>query len=219
MIIQLTEAEIVQGATVGAQRNVKKMVDGYRPILPNNCPDNQVWDNISEGACAEIALAKYFGIPYDPGYAGAMDVGEFDVRQSSHKEGHLLIQRWDKDRLTVAIFGKFGTYRIAGCFYNPVALQPKYWGNPLFEKRPCHAVPEKDLIPFTTMTDLEKIKATEIEKHRHQCDVRQLLNYYFENRCKYEEVIAKRGKNNQTFLDFVDQGTKGNKGDTNEWFD
>lgn len=219
MEIKLTAEEIAMGAFYGAQRKAPDMVLGKRPLLPNGCPDNEIWNNQAEGALGEMALAKHLGIEYDPGFAGAHDVGEFDVRTTHHENGHLLIQSYDKERLTVLVIGRFGTYRIMGCFYNPVAKQPKYWGNPLFEKRPCYAVPESDLIQFTNMTDLEKIKADEIQKHKHQCAVRQLLVYYFTDAKSYNTFIEKEGKDNPIFWDFVDQGKKGNKGDKNEWFE
>lgn len=219
MEIKLTADEICKGAYYGAKRKADKMVAGVRPLLPNNCPDDQIWNDQVEGALAEMAVAKALGIEYDPGYAGAYDVGEFDVRATHHKDGHLLIQSYDKDRVTILVIGRFGHYRIVGCFYNPMAKQSKYWGNPKFQKRPCYAVPETDLIKFTTMDELEKIKADLIQKHKHQCAVRQLLAYYFTNKKAFKEFVEKRGKSDPIYLDFLEQGKRGNKGEGNEWYE
>lgn len=207
MIIQLTTDEM-RKCEAGGHSRIQSNVDAGRPLMPNNCPEDKVWDYAKEGAMGEMAVAKLLGLEWSVGSKGALDVGEYDVRQTKHEDGHLLLQKWDKPRVTILVTGKENTFRAVGYLYNPYGMIEKYWRA---IKRPCYWVPQTDLIKFTTMDELEK--------YRHQCDVRQLLVYHFTDKEKFRQVIEIRGKDNQAYRDFIDQGMKGNRGNQDEWYE
>ena len=182
--------------------------------MPNNCPLDDAWDYAAEGAMGEMAVAKLLGLEWSIGTRGGLDVGEYDVRQTKYHDGHLLLQPWDKARVNILVTGKEGKYQAVGYLYNPYGMIPKYWRGDI--KRPCFWIPQKDLVPFTTMEDLEKYRVTETTKH--QCAVRQMLKWHFEGKKEaIAEFVSKRGKDDPIYIHFIEQGKKGNKGDDGVW--
>ena len=206
-MIQLTPEEMSIAASAGCDRIIDNIKHGRKKI-PNNCPDEQIWNDAVEGAMAEMALCKLWGKEWDAGFKGSLDVGEYDVRSTKYKNGSLLLQKWDNNRINILITGSFGKYNVVGYLYNPYGQVNKYWRAE--EKRPCFWIPQKDLVPYTNMKDLEKYK--------HQCAVRQLLIYYKEMGSQaYAKYCLDKAIDPWLREEVRDQYKKGNKGEKDDW--
>lgn len=210
MIINLTVYEMEMAALVGVQRILENHQTGVSN-LTYNASASMLWQNGVLGALGEMILAKAANRYWSKGERGDTDVNGIDVRTTAYETGSLLLHKEDDDhRVSVLVIGSIGTFRIVGYIRNKEGKEKGTWEERK-EGRPCFYVKQKDLIPFTNMEDLEKFK--------HQCDVRQLLIYHFTDKEKFRQVIEIRGKDNQAYRDFIDQGLKGNRGNDGEWYE
>lgn len=208
-MIELSVEEMGICAQGGAIRVANNIVNGLAK-MPNNCPDDEVWHDAVEGAMGEMAVAKTLGIEWSVGTKGGLDVGQFDVRQTKYPKGQLLLQKWDKNRVNILVTGQFGKYKVIGYLYNPYGMVPKYWRGDI--ERPCYWIPQQDLIPFTTMENLEK--------YRHQCAVRQLLVYFKEmGPAPFQKYISEKRIDPWLVEEARDQYRKGNRGEKDVWFE
>jgi hypothetical protein len=98
--IQLTSPEIYIASQIGVMRNVashqRNLPRGNRDAEANN--DHQ-WETDINGALAELAVAKAYGVYWNPSVnvGKAADVGVIQVRSNTRKNGHLIIRKSDKD--------------------------------------------------------------------------------------------------------------------------
>ena len=100
-----------------------------------------------EGALGEIVIAKHFKIFWGKGSYGADDVGPYEVRQTHHAHGSLIVHPTDKDdKRYYLVTGILGNYVIRGYMYARDAKQQKYWSDPQGTNRPAYFVPQNDLI-------------------------------------------------------------------------
>lgn len=197
-------------ALVGVQR----ILENHQNKVSNltyNASSATLWQNAVSGALGEMVLAKAANRYWSKGERGDPDVDDMEVRTTVYPNGSMLLHPDDDDhKVSILVTGSIGNFKIVGYIRNKEGKEKGTWEERK-EGRPCFYVKQENLIPFTNMEDLEKFK--------HQCAVRQLLVYYFTDAKSYNTFIEKRGRDNPIFWDFVDQGKKGNKGDTNEWFE
>lgn len=110
----LTMDEVRAACYHGVQRRIKKL-NGERQDRAQG--KRSTWDNEMEGACAELAFAKYYGVFWG-GLSGlrAADCLGFEIRWTNHFDrGGLLIYRNDQDdRRFVLVDGFAPEYRIIG---------------------------------------------------------------------------------------------------------
>ena len=98
--VTLTAPENYIAAQIGVMRNVashqRNLPRTNRDAEANN--DHQ-WETDINGALAEIAVAKAYGVYWDPSVnvGKAADVGIIQVRSNTRKNGHLIVRKSDKD--------------------------------------------------------------------------------------------------------------------------
>lgn len=129
-IVTLTAYELVMAGTVGVKR--------YATVIARKIKDPHgqewnpgSWDRHIEGACGELACAKYLGRFWsgsvDTFHAGA-DIGNDIQVRTSGKDDYCLIV-YDSDPDAHAYFllvGALGSYRIAGWLYGHEAKRAEW---------------------------------------------------------------------------------------------
>jgi len=145
--VKLSLQEVYVGASAGIVRRISGIARGGTET--NNCPVDGGWQRDIEGALAEMALAKHFGLFWSGiEKINAGDVGEYEVKHSSHNKARLLVPL-NNDRLDNwfwLVTGLHGSYTIHGCMLGRDAMQERYVDEPV-PKRPCYCVPQSDLKP------------------------------------------------------------------------
>lgn len=96
--IKLTHAELYLGGIVGTMRRVASIQNGndkHKHALISN------WATDTDGACAEIAVAKHFGVYWEPRVNAFKlpDVGDgyIQVRSTTRHDGRLIVRANDAD--------------------------------------------------------------------------------------------------------------------------
>ena len=109
--VQLATEDVYNGVIVGARR----MYDSVRRNL-NDHGSGSNWHQHIEGALAELAFAKHFGLWYDQGIGkfGSKDVGEYHIRSTKHKDGCLVFRSRDTHGKYALVTGEYGKYKIIG---------------------------------------------------------------------------------------------------------
>lgn len=97
--VRLTEADFVTAVVGAADRMRASQERGLNHAL-NNQRDwlTRIGDDVL-GACAEIAVAKWIGVKWDPNvntFGHIPDVGGVDVRSTRYPNGHLILRQRDR---------------------------------------------------------------------------------------------------------------------------
>jgi len=143
MIIKLENTELAQCTVAGLQRLMRKLAGHNSGFYYNNSLSFQerVAEE-SESVAAEWAVAKYYGLDFDPAesnnhFKSKADVGNaLEVKWTKYTDGSLIIYESDrKTDIAVLVVGKSPTYVIKG--WIPVAVcqkeryrhssQPTWW--------------------------------------------------------------------------------------------
>jgi len=129
--ITLANPEIYVASQIGVMRNVashqRKLPRTNRSAEFNN--DHQ-WETDINGALAEIAVAKCFGVYWNPSVnvGKAADVGKVQVRSNTRKNGHLIIrQRDNDDEIFMLVICQNPVFHIAGWIMASDAKIPKFY--------------------------------------------------------------------------------------------
>jgi hypothetical protein len=147
MWVDLSLAEMINGAIVGAIRHFESTQKGHRPNHGFD-PENSALSIHIEGACGEIAVAKSRNM-YFSGSVGTFkgaDLGKLvQVRTRSRHEFDLIVRSDDADtHAFVLVTGVAPRYCVRGWIYGHEAKLDKYlrcYGN-----RPAaYFVPQSDL--------------------------------------------------------------------------
>ena len=127
--VKLTANEVMAAAHHALVRRVAK-VNGERYLEYRVKPDDYPWDNEIESACAEIALAKHFGV-FWTGLSGlgAPDAGPWESRWTRWLDtGKLLIYSKDRDeRRYVLIDGVAPNMRLVGWLLAGEGKNKQWW--------------------------------------------------------------------------------------------
>ena len=145
MDVRLTNFEILDAATVGVQRSIQNMHNGAQPRYGAGTAND--WQLSIEGALGEKALAKYLGVYWaGKGVIGSPDVGEHDVRTSTHSDGRLIVHQEDNaQRFIWLLTGSHGEYIVRGGILAKDAKQRRWWCDPSGKGRPAYFVPQERL--------------------------------------------------------------------------
>lgn len=151
MVITLTMAEVLQGATVGTMRHMESVSRGEQHKPPLKPQDNGLMLHI-EGACGEIAYAKARGIYFEPrinSYKGA-DFGlNVQVRTRSDPSYDLLIRDNDNpEHFYVLVTGMAPTYTVVGWIKGADAMMQPAWRKDWGGRGEAWFVPQLALTPF-----------------------------------------------------------------------
>ena len=143
MIVELTAAEQLQGAIVGAMRHIQgaRRADFYGASQAN------AWQIDIEGALGEMAVAKAKGIYWsgDIGRTDTPDVGKLQVRTTRRDNGRLILHKRDSDdEIFILATGENGTYNLKGWLLGYVGKRDEYWTDPV-GGRAAYFVPQAEL--------------------------------------------------------------------------
>ena len=160
-IVKLSPAEMEDAKQAGLDRNAVNRNAGRKSgIVVGSSIDADV-----QGARAELAVAKYFEIPWtgrlftNTGLRewkanGGHDVGPLEVRSTHHLNGHLPLF---KDSLNgspyvLVIACSEDTYDIVGWCWGYEGKKDRFWADPAHKNKPYYCVPRTVLRP---VEDLE----------------------------------------------------------------
>lgn len=145
IVVKLTPAEVLTGAHVGIMRQVQNLSKGRRQA--NNHDPACDWRDHIEGALGEMAVAKWLNRYWSGrlGNLGAADVGNVEVRTSTHDEACLILHGKDPDeRVFVLVTGCNGEYVIRGWMFGVEGKRGRYWREPV-RGRGAYFVPAYEL--------------------------------------------------------------------------
>lgn len=147
MRIELTPAEILQGALAGAMRQAQNLRDNRRD--GNGAPFDQGWQFHIEGALGEMAVAKALGLFWGgKGELRYADIGRLEVRTTPRADGRLILHKDDPDEAVfLLVTGCNGCYLIRGWLRAAEGKRENYWTDPA-GGRPAYFVPAVDLHPL-----------------------------------------------------------------------
>lgn len=157
MIVRLTRAEVLQAATAGLHRQLDSLFEGRDETVPGIGEGAAGWGRHIEAACAELAFAKAIGRYWDGslwrfrGDANG-DVGLYQVRSTTHLDGHLILRAHDRDQdRFVLVVGVAPELRIVGAITGRDGKSDAFVRDPGGRGRPCWYVPQSELeAPRTT---------------------------------------------------------------------
>ncbi len=153
MKIQLTKAEILSAAHVGAMRQVSNLKHGRSPAHGDLGLND--WQIHIEGALAEAAVAKALNCFWlgAVGNLDAPDVSQLQVRSTVREKGHLIVRESDKDEdAFILVIGQNGRYRLAGWILGEDAKDQRFLQNP-HNRGPCYFVPQHELLFMEILID------------------------------------------------------------------
>ena len=117
--------------------------------------DKNGWQIHIDGACAELAVAKFLGIPYDGGMIGNLgepDVGPYQVRSTSYATGCLLVRdKDDPDEIFIMAITKLPKIILCGWMYGHEAKQDKFLTDKGNGRKKSYFVPQDQLRPMDTL--------------------------------------------------------------------
>lgn len=102
-----------------------------------------------EAACAERAFARGLNLYWAPseGVQTGADVCGWEVRQTTHAKGKLMVRRQDHDERPYALVtGEWPRYVIHGYLLGVDAKQVKWFRSLTHGRDPCYWVPQPELI-------------------------------------------------------------------------
>lgn len=124
--IELNSSQIAQAAHVGILRHISALQDSRSNL--HGTPETP-WERHIEGACGELAVAKYLGAFWDGniGKIDCDDIGHCEVRTTTREDGHLLINGSAKpERAYVLVVGAAPRYSIRGWMWSHDAMTDRY---------------------------------------------------------------------------------------------
>jgi hypothetical protein len=146
--ITLTSSEMMIAAICGVMRQITNLRDGRRDAY--GCQKDGAWQIHIEGACGEMAVARYLGVYYNGniGNLRASDAGRVQVRTRSRDNYDLIVHPEDNDNVPfVLVTGTAPTYILRGWLLGIDAKQKEYWIDPA-GGRPAYFVPQHYLNPM-----------------------------------------------------------------------
>ena len=147
MKVILTPYEIFLAANVGLRRAISKMQSKENNYINNK---SYGWHTDIEGACAEMAFAKYKNWYWD-GSVGTYrkpDVADVQVRHTEHDDGKLILRpnKTNENEIYVLVTGKAPAYFIRGGIKGADGMVEKYIFKGFNDMPDCWMVPQSDLI-------------------------------------------------------------------------
>lgn len=128
MTVTLAWPEVALAANVGCLRRIAALQRGLKNKFGPE-PGSPWWQRDIQGACGELALAKYLGVYWHPtvGELGRRDVAGCEVRTRPRTGDALPIRKDDPDGRYVLVTGDAPTYTIVGWVWASDGKQEQYW--------------------------------------------------------------------------------------------
>lgn len=129
-VVELQWYEIQMGAYVGIARHIRS----FKLSQTNKVQNKDFgWHTDIEGACAEVATAKYLNIYWD----GSVDtfklpdVGNFQVKHTQHPGGSLIFRKeLDPSYFYILVTGSRPLYTLRGFMLGEKCMKDEYLSNP-----------------------------------------------------------------------------------------
>jgi len=127
--VKLSPGEMMMSALAGVMREVHAVNKGRQDT---KTPEGKVrtgWQNHAEGCLAEMAVAKWLGVYWNPdiGGVGKGDVGEIEVRATAVESYRLTVFDDDPgDKPVVSVVGEVGKYTLRGWVFGHEGKTPEY---------------------------------------------------------------------------------------------
>lgn len=151
MKVRLEKYEMIMAAYVGLRRHIEK----FDSKLKNNHGNPRFgWHTNVEGACAELAVAKHFGVYWDGSVNTykAPDVCGWQVRHTELDDGSLIVRDDDaNDQAFVLVTGQAPEYELRGWLYGREAKRAEWHYR---SGTPCWMVPQKSLSSIELLAEL-----------------------------------------------------------------
>ena len=147
MTVSLTAQNIKTAGDIGIQRRIM----GMSKKGVNNIDQLRMgWQADIEGAIAEMAVAKAFGIYWDGGKMGDLtqkDVDKYQVRSTTYKNGCLLMtdRDHDNDMYILLLSYQQPNYTLAGWIYGREGMRKEYIRKPNEDRGACYFIPQDKL--------------------------------------------------------------------------
>jgi hypothetical protein len=150
--VRLDGTELLLGGFVGVLRQVSALGHGRQDRYGAEAGDP--WSMHIEGACAEMAVAKYLGRYWQPlaerGYLSLVpaDIGRsIQVRSTDRPGGCLIIHPDDEDEHLFYLVIRLGAprYTIAGWLRGRAGKRPEFWREDRGVRHPAFFVPQSAL--------------------------------------------------------------------------
>jgi hypothetical protein len=146
--VSLTSFEMVIAGIVGVRRHAQVVGGTHRsPVAATH----DVWGNNCEGACGEMAFAKWANVYWNGSVATfktSGDVGGFEVRTRRRPTYQLLVRDCDpSDRIYVLVRGEAPDFEIVGWMSGADAKR-REWLQSYGGGTPAYFVPDAALHPI-----------------------------------------------------------------------
>ena len=130
--VRLTGNEVILAGLAGVLRRVEDLGKGDKCGRDLTDPTSTGWSMEIEGACGELAVAKFTGRTWlGVGIMRGDDVPGLQVRTTRHATGRLLVRHDDDDAATfVLVTGRTPVFVIRGWLYGWEAKRDEWWGTP-----------------------------------------------------------------------------------------
>jgi hypothetical protein len=152
--VKLTPHEVAMAAGVGMRRQVSALAANRRDRHGLNPEDG--WRVHIEGACGELAVAKYLGKYWDGSvdtFRSLPDLGNVEIRTRSKHGYELLIRKDDDpDKFYILVTGIAPNYRVRGWIKGKAARRDEWWQNH-GGREPAWFVPHQALTPISRKQD------------------------------------------------------------------
>lgn len=160
--VTLTWPEVLLGATLGIMRRIavmKERVSGERKEMIDTGDGG--WSSDVEGACGEMAFAKWLGIYFEPTintFRTKPDVAGYNVRTRSKHEYELNIRKHElTDKICVLLTGLAPTYRIRGWLKAKDAAREEWLQDYGGYGRAAYFVPHDSLHPMDKLRNPNRV--------------------------------------------------------------
>lgn len=156
--VSLSPTEIAQAMEVASRRNQMQRAAGR--------PDGKVIEDSLDidvqGACAELAVAKALGLPWDGKFfddaewlvwrTSGHDVSGLEVRSTRYRSGRLILHRDDSDDLPFVLVRACDNalFEIVGWYWGRDGKKEQWWED-VGRNRPCFYVPNDLLRPMNDL--------------------------------------------------------------------
>jgi len=130
--VRLTEVQMLMAAQAGIAKRIRSFRDGLNPYV--HCSKSD-WATDIDGACAEMAVAKFLDVFYDGSINSFKlpDVAGLQVRSTTNLVGKLIIRPNDVPRASdffVLVICKAPLFWIRGGMFGEDAMQDMFLFDP-----------------------------------------------------------------------------------------
>lgn len=125
----LNPHEVDMAAAVGMRRNLSAMKAGKTP--QHGCPPDDLWRVHIEGACGELAVAKFLGRYWDGSvdtFRAIPDLVDAEIRTRSRHHYDLIVRKDDNpNQVFILVTGRTPGFWVRGWIRGTEARRDEWW--------------------------------------------------------------------------------------------